>query len=296
MDIRQMRYFMTIAKEKQITRAAKKLNMAQPPLSQQLKQMEDELGTQLFERNGRTIELTYAGKIFYARAKGIIGQMEDAIREIKEAREGLRGELSLGAMRISSTTYFSQKIYDFRKKYPLVTYKVIGGDPFQIAQNLENRVVEIAIVRPPVKVDMAVHTLEFEAEPYVLVIPKMWKEFDQRTSIAMKELDEMPLMLIHQNNGEGAYEAIMNNCISAGINPNIICECPDSFVLLSFVVTGIGATILPKSALLFFPTEDIRVLEITDSSLKAESVMIWSKNRMLSKVASKFIEEFRNGN
>lgn len=293
MDIRQMRYFLTIAKEKQITRAAKKLNMAQPPLSQQLKQMEDELGTQLFERNGRTIELTCAGKIFYERAKGIIGQVEDTIREIKEAREGLRGELSLGAMRISSTTYFSQKIYEFRQKYPLVTYKVIGGDPFQIVQNLENRVVEIAIVRPPVKIESAVHTMAFEKEPYVLVIPRKWTEFERRTSISIKELDQMPLMLIHRNNGEGAYEAIIHNCLSAGIHPNVICECPDSFVLLSFVVTGIGATILPKSALLFFPTENIQVLEITDSTLKAESIMIWSKNRRLSKVASEFIEEFR---
>ncbi|WP_338449885.1 LysR family transcriptional regulator [Niallia oryzisoli] len=292
MDLRHLRYFLTIAKEKQITRAAKKLNMAQPPLSQQLKQMEDELGVELIERNGRSIELTHAGKLFYKRAEGIINQMEDTMREIKETREGLRGELSLGAMRISATTFFSKKIYEFREKYPHVTYKIIGGDPFQIAKNLEERVIEIGIIRPPVKFEIDVNIKELKAEPYVLVIPKKWGEFNGRTSITLKELDDMPLMLIHRNNGEGAYEAIINNCLKVGVKPNIICECPDSFVLLSFVVTGIGATILPSSSLHFFPKEEIQVLDISDSELQAESLLIWSKKRMLSKVASRFIEEF----
>lgn len=98
MDIRQSRYFLMIAEEGQISRAAKKLHMAQPPLSQQLRLMEEEIGAVLFarKRNGKTMGFTEAGKILYKKAQNILNLFEESILEVKEAGEGIRGSLSIG--------------------------------------------------------------------------------------------------------------------------------------------------------------------------------------------------------
>ncbi|HDR3335956.1 TPA: LysR family transcriptional regulator, partial [Bacillus anthracis] len=93
MDIRKLRYFIVIAEEKQLTRAAQRLHMAQPPLSRQLSLLEQELSVNLFERNGRNMLLTEEGKILYMKAKNIILQLEETITEIKDTSEGLRGKL-----------------------------------------------------------------------------------------------------------------------------------------------------------------------------------------------------------
>ena len=97
MDIRQLRYFIVIAEERQLTRAAHRLHMAQPPLSRQLSLLEQELSVNLFERNGRNMHLTEEGKILYTKAKNIIHQLEETITEIKDSGEGLRGNLSIRA-------------------------------------------------------------------------------------------------------------------------------------------------------------------------------------------------------
>jgi len=91
MDFRQLRYFFVIAQEGQISRAAKKLHMAQPPLSQSLKSLETELGVRLFERNGRTMELTNAGKVLYNRAKELFYYLDETINEVRDTNEGLKG-------------------------------------------------------------------------------------------------------------------------------------------------------------------------------------------------------------
>src|SRR5690625_560482 len=117
MDIRQLRYFLAIAKEGQITRAAKTLNMEQPPLSRQLKLMEQELGVTLFERTGRELKLTEEGRVLQKKAKSIIHQLNDAMTEIQEINQGVRGTLSIGSV-FSCVSLLPEKIKHFREMYP----------------------------------------------------------------------------------------------------------------------------------------------------------------------------------
>lgn len=98
MDIRQLRYFLEIAREGQITRAAKRLHMEQPPLSRQLKQMEKELGVTLFDRSGKRLELTRAGELLRQKAESLLQQFHESLNEVKELDEGVRGTLAIGAV------------------------------------------------------------------------------------------------------------------------------------------------------------------------------------------------------
>ena len=136
-DIRQLRYFTAIAEEGQISLAAKKLNMAQPPLSQQLQLMEEELGVKLVERkrNGKRMELTEAGRVLYEKAQSVLHLFRESIKEVKEIGEGLKGTLSIGVVP-SCVSHLPNRIQCFHQRYPMVSFKIWGGDPYEIKKTL----------------------------------------------------------------------------------------------------------------------------------------------------------------
>ncbi len=289
-DIRQLRYFTVIAEEGQISLAAKKLNMAQPPLSQQLQLMEEELGVKLAERkrNGKRMELTEAGRVFYEKSQRVLHLFGESIQEVKEIGEGLKGTLSIGVVP-SCVSNLPHRIQCFHEKYPMVSFKIWGGDPYEVRKHLESRKVELAIVRLPIDTK-GLSMVQLGKEPFVFVVPKVWQTFTLRKNITMKEIKDIPLLLIHRTKGEGVYERIIEECKRFAFQPNVLCKCTDVNILLSLVASGVGASILPKTAIPIFVNEDVKVLDILDSSLQAETALIWLENRYISKAARSFIE------
>lgn len=132
MDIRQLKYFLAIAEEGQITLAAKKLQMAQPPLSQQLKLLEEELGVKLVERGPRRIQLTEAGIILQNRAKQILELSDSTTREIKDLVKGLKGTLSIGTVSSSGATLLKDRLSEFHRNYTGVKFEIHEGNTFMI--------------------------------------------------------------------------------------------------------------------------------------------------------------------
>ncbi|MBS4171762.1 LysR family transcriptional regulator [Bacillus sp. FJAT-49736] len=289
MDIKQLRYFSTIVQEGQITRAAKKLHMAQPPLSHQLKLLEEELGVTLFERNGRKLELTQPGEILYKHAQNLLKQLEETIEEVRESNEGLRGVLALGSVK-SCFAHLPQKIKEYLQKYPLVTLQLREGDTFVIGELIKNREIEVGITRMPMDLNDFSH-IRLSNDPYVAVLPNELLTHS-KTEISFLELKDLPLLLLHRIQGSGQYELVVNECRRHGFEPNIICECPDVSMILSLVSAGIGATIIPRDSLLTYPANHLKILEITDSSITTEAAIIWQKDRYLSKNAKYFIQMF----
>lgn len=296
MDIRQLRYFVTVADEGQITRAAKKLNMAQPPLSHQLKIIEEELGTPLFFRNSRSVELTEAGWILYQRAISILQQMDDALIEVKETGDGIRGQLTIGAAKTCAMIYLPERLQTFRSENPLVTFRVLDGHPFQVLKYVEERLVELAVVRFVSDIHLDYESRTLQIEPYVLFIPNKWDWDPSRTSIRMKDLEDIPLVMVVREHKYGTYSAFYDTCIKQGIKTNIVCESYDAAVIFSFVVSGMGATVMPKSTLLMHQLNveqlDVRIIEIEDCPLSNKTTLVWDKQRPLSKAAQRFIELF----
>jgi DNA-binding transcriptional LysR family regulator len=121
MELRKLLYFVTIVEEGQITRAAKRLHMAQPPLSLQLKALEEELGVTLIRRNTKSLELTQAGWIFFHRAKEILNSVDGMISEVREQGMGIAGKLSIGTV-MSCVSYLPKPIQIFKHKYPRVQF------------------------------------------------------------------------------------------------------------------------------------------------------------------------------
>ncbi|MBP2258204.1 LysR family transcriptional regulator [Virgibacillus alimentarius] len=292
MDIRQLRYFYTIANEGQITRAAKRLHMAQPPLSQSLKALESELGVTLLERNGRKMELTEAGMVLYKKTEGIFQHFDETITEVKETGEGLRGKLSIGCVK-SCFSYVPPRMHLFLKKYPKVTFELREGDSYRLAELLNDRHIDLAIVRLPLEMKAFSHFL-LPDEEYVAVLPKQWGNGTSGKSISITDLADIPLLLLHRISGVGQYEIVINKFEKYGLTPNVVCECPDADMLLELVNEGIGATVIPESALSRLHLQEAKVMQIKEAELISRSAVIWAKDRYLSKSATRFIELFQS--
>jgi LysR family transcriptional regulator, salicylic acid-responsive activator of bsdBCD len=293
MDVRQLRYFLAIAKEKQITRAAKSLNMEQPPLSRQLKLMEEELGVALFERHGKQLNLTQAGQVLQERAESLLHQLNETITEIKEIEQGLQGTLSIGSV-FSCISLLPQKIGDFHERYPHVIFKILEGDHVTLGEYLENRSIELVITRLPFeskyesdKYDI----LPLPSDPFVAVIPHKWNF--SRESILLQDIADIPLLALKSDTTVRMNEKIVNECRRFGFEPNIICECSSVAIIMALVVEGIGATIVPKSVMSSFPMLEVNMLDIPETTFQSEVGIVWLRNRYLSKSARSFIDTFR---
>lgn len=289
MDMRQLRYFYTIAQEGQITRAAKKLHMAQPPLSQSLKALETELGVTLLERQGRAMELTEAGKVLYKKTGSLFQHFDETITEVKETGKGLQGKLAIGCVK-SCFSYIPEQMRMFREQYPNITFQLRVGDTYRIAELLNTRELDLAVVRLPLEMKtFSNHPLP--NEKFVAVLPMQWTQND--LTISIKELAELPLLLLHRISGVGQYEMVIDQFENQGLKPNVVCECPDVDMILDLVNEEIGATIIPESALSKLHLQGVKKVDIEDVEIVSKSAVIWLKDRYLTKGASRFIELFQ---
>ncbi|RAP73428.1 LysR family transcriptional regulator [Paenibacillus montanisoli] len=295
MDVRQLKYFLAIAQEKQITRAAKLLHMEQPPLSRQLMLMEEELGAQLFERSRTQLTLTAAGRLLKDRAESLLLQLDETMKEVKELELGVRGTLSIGAV-VSCVSILPGPIQQLREKYPQVTFKIAEGDHYLLGEMLERRSIELVVSRlpfeahlPPGKLDM----LPLPSDPYVALMPHSWAPPSGEVDISMEELSQYPLLTLKTDKTIKMHEQVVNEFRRHGLEPNIICECSSVAIIMSLIAAGIGATVFPKSVISSFPSGDVLTLEIRDADFQSEVGIVWLKDQLLSKRAQHFLDCFK---
>ena len=149
MDIRQLIYFATIVEEGSISAAAKKLHLSQPPLSYQLKLLEEELHLQLLQRGARGVQLTEAGKVLYKRAQGILELTERTQKELQAMAGGFAGTLHIGTVSSSGASLLDWRIPAFHEQYPQIGFAIHEGNTFELMEMLESGLIELAVVRTP---------------------------------------------------------------------------------------------------------------------------------------------------
>ena len=283
MDIRQLKYFQAIAEEGQISKAAKRLNIAQPPLSQQLKLLESELGVVLVERGPRQIRLTDAGRLLQDRAVQLLELMKATTSELRDLGSGATGSLTIGAVASAGATFLPDRIRNFHQKYPQVTFQFWEGSTARILELLQNGVIEIGIARAIFDPGIF-QSVSLKSEPLVAArnpsVCPTWKS----DSVAVSELADKPL-LIHRSN----EAMILDCCRDHGFEPRIFCRGDDMRTLLVWADAGIGVAIVPRSIIGLVPSQGLNYAEIADPSLVIRKAIIWHKNRYLSTIAKNFM-------
>ncbi len=287
MDIRQIKYFLAIAEEGSISRAAEKLYISQPPLSQQLKALEEELGVMLFERTTRSLEITEAGRTFRDRALQIVDLMNSTIKEVRDSVSEMQGSLSVGFVASSGAALLPHRIPDFNRKYPEVTFQVREGSTHRILDLLNNGIIEVGIVRTPFNLENYEY-VELPGEGMVAIATERYLEGAKNKKLKLTELEGLPLVI-----DKRFEKLIIGACQHAGFIPKVLCEGEDSRSLLGWASSGMGVAVVPRSAGDLLPASGIVIREIDSSSLNTKTLVTWVRNRALSKVAQEFIETFK---
>ncbi|MCX2946943.1 LysR substrate-binding domain-containing protein [Lentzea sp. NEAU-D7] len=245
MELRHLRYFVAVAEERHFGRAAERLHMAQPPLSQQIQQLEAELGVTLLHRTTRKVELTDAGTVYLDRARAVLAAVDDAGAEARRVAEGLQGRLVVGC--VGSATYSLLPAFAraLREELPAVDF-VFRGEmlaPDQLESLLARR-VDLALLRPPVD-DPAVRVTAVRRDRLIVALPGD-HELARRKRLKIEDLREEDL-IVHASHGRSVMHGIVTDlCRAAGFEPRIRHEVAETSTLVTFVAAGLGVAVVPR--------------------------------------------------
>jgi DNA-binding transcriptional LysR family regulator len=248
MELRHLRYFVAVAEEGHVTRAAERLGIQQPPLSQQIQSLERELDAQLFRRKPRGVELTPAGRALYDEAKAVLARTEEAVAATKRAARGEAGRIGIGFTSSASFHPFVPRtIRAFRETHPLVALALEESGTSELVGALRSQAIDAAFVRSPFgeSVDLTVRPLL--DEPMVAALPSGHPLSTANEPLPLAALAGEIFILYRRPVGPGLHDAIIAACDRAGFSPQIGQEAPRMLSTLSLVAAGLGVTVVPAS-------------------------------------------------
>jgi DNA-binding transcriptional LysR family regulator len=251
MELRHLRYFIAVAEEKHITRAAERLGMQQPPLSQQIRALERELDVQLFRRKPRGVELTDAGSALLIDARAILASIDHAFATTRRTARGEQGRISVG---FTSSTPFHpfvpRIIRNYREAFPLVSLTLEEGGTMELVEHLRNERIDTAFIRTPLaNQEGLVVNLLFQ-EAMTIAMPQehiLSRRRDGAEALPLQALAGETFIVYRRHAGPGLYDAILSACNKAGFSPRIGQEAPRIVSTLNLVAAGLGISIVPES-------------------------------------------------
>ncbi len=245
MELRHLRYFVAVAEECHFGRAAQRLHIAQPPLSQQIKSLEKELGVQLLTRSTRRVELTPAGERYLERARSILAVVDAARDEAQLIRDGRMGRVAIGFTGSATYELLPRLSRLLRAELPGLELDLRGEllTPSQVS-GLVDGTLDIGFLRPPVQApEVEVHPLR--SEPLVVVLPETHTLAGQ-AQVTLSDLAEEPFITYPSQHRSVVHDTVLDACQAAGFTPRAT-EVAETSTLVSFVAAGLGVALVPES-------------------------------------------------
>ena len=285
MDIKTLRYFVVVAEELNITKASKILMMSQPPLSNQIKHLEEELDTTLFIRGKRHLELTEEGKYLYQKAKDIIYLNDKTVNEILLMNTGLSGTISIGLVEGTAPDIAAEWISEFLKIHPKVRFRILDGNSDDLIEKMRAGLISLAVITSPYD-QILLNSFKVGEEKMVALMNK-----DHRlanlpgTTISVKDLVGekiiVPSRKVH-------VDAISKWFRKINADPNIVCEMDNYLDAAAMAGRGVGISIFPKTA--YILNSSLVSKEIEGKEKKVDYLFVWRKGHQLSTIEENFID------
>jgi len=250
-DLRQLRAFLAVADELHFSRAAERLRIAQPALSQQIRRTERDLGVDLFVRTSRSVALTPAGRVLQGRARSLLEQAERDLDEVVRVSRGEVGRLDVGFVVSALPLGPVERVQVFRQRFPLVRVELTEGYSSTLLARIVRGELDLAVVRDP-DPDPAVRLLPFRTERFVAAVPRGHR-LAGRASIAGTELVDEPFVFFPPIAGAVATERNLAPVVVDGRRPQVVQEATTWATVLHLVGVGLGVTVAPESATLAAP-------------------------------------------
>ncbi len=251
MELRHLRYFIAVAEEGHITRAAGRLGMQQPPLSQQIRGLERELDVQLFRRKPRGMELTDAGRALLSDARAILAHIDHAFTSTRRTARGEQGRIAVGFTSSAPFHPFVPRVIRaFREAFPLVSLTLEESGTTELIGDLREERVDAAFIRTPVADPSGLVVDRLLEETMLVALPSQHVLAQAKrgdAGVALKRLASETFIVYRRHTGPGLYDAIIAACHAAGFSPLVGQEAPRIVATLNLVAAGLGLSIVPAS-------------------------------------------------
>ena len=288
MDVRTLSYFVVIAEELNITKAAEKLCMSQPPLSSQMKALEEELDTVLFIRGKRHLQLTESGKLLYRHAKEILSLVNKTSEEIRAMKKGMRGKISIGLVEGSAPIIAAEWIEKFLSYNKNVEFSVVDGNSDELIAKLRSGLIDMAVITSPCdntllnsfKVGQEKMTAFMSKDNPLTALPG--------NTIDLSMLKDKPLIIPSR---ESMNRMITKWFKEIHAEPRIVCRMDNYLDVAALAGRNIGISLFPKTS--YILNEQLVAKEIVNPERYVEYLFVWLKNKPLSLLDEAFIDHVK---
>lgn len=291
MEIRHLQYFKAVAEHLHFRNAAASLFISQPPLSRQIKELEDELGVQLFVRNNKRVMLTEAGKYFAESVDKIFAQLEESkniARQIHNAADS--GELKIGYISSAYQPYLAEILKKLRTEFPYIKTNLYERPTIKQIEALEQGQLDVGILRAPVQSGhLTVHSLFFD--PFMVVMPGADQRVKDRQQL-IEFIKNKPFIFFNKEYAPQYHGKLVEICNRMGFEPDITHEVNNVHSILQLVEAGLGVSILPLSLKQQYSNLKLIFVELTDIPVVTEVVLAYKKSN-LSNALKWFIQNYQ---
>lgn len=291
MNLKQLEYFTAAAEYKNISVAAKKLHMAQPPLSRQIQLLEEELETQLLLRNNKGIELTEAGEILYGKVKELFLNIDEIRAVLKELEEGLQGTIKIAAC-YSTISIITEKMHQFSKIHPKVHFSFVHGTIEELMDSLHNGQTDLLFLRNCIRENKDFSYQLLPEDPLQFVIHRDMDPNPEQSTVTVDYLKGIPLCILDEGKFPGYSNFLISECEAHSFRPNILCDCYDTSVAMALALTRVAASFQPRSIIETYHHPDLMVKHIEGLETKSYPVVIWNDGHYQSRCTKNFLEFF----
>ncbi|MEW9698917.1 LysR family transcriptional regulator [Paenibacillus sp. SI8] len=290
MELRQLQYAIQIAVERNFSRAAEKLHIAQPSLSQQLSKLEKEIGVLLFQRSTNSVELTHAGSLFVEKSQKILDMVEMLKKEMEDISQMKKGRLVVGSMPITGSTILPFVVPVFQATYPDIEISLVEETSANLESLTSNGQTDISLLSLPLREDSLVYETLLEEE-IVLAVPPQHPLAASKVPVRIEQLEKEAFIALKK--GQGFRKLTLELCQRAGITPNIVFESSNMETVQSLVAAGMGIAFVP------YLISRRSFSELSPVHLPLEGrpartlVIAYKKGRYISKAAEAFVSTMK---
>lgn len=271
-ELRTLSYFVAVAEELHFGRAARRLNLTQPPLSLQIRHLEEELGVKLFNRTKRRVEITSAGRVLLEEARAILARTEHAAAATKQADRGQTGRLALGFIHSSAFTLLPQILRRFRATSPGIELILLEMTTAEQIEALRRHRLDAGILRPPVGMPWLTSQVVF-SEPFIVTLPTD-HPLAAAKMVDLAALREEPFVIFSRHLLADFYRLTIRFCEEAGFEPNILQEAALIHTIVGLVSAGLGVALVPASAK-YIQIPGVTFRPLAQRAPRAEIAVTW---------------------
>lgn len=288
MDVRPLRYFVEVVRQRSFTRAAELLHISQPSISKMVKNLEAELGVNLLDRSARTVTLTDAGEVVYARARQVVSSLDDLGAELSDLMGLNRGTVRVGMPPMVGAAFFPSIIAGFRAQYPLINILLFEHGAKRVEEEVAGGSLDLGVALLPV--DDRLESFPFVREQLMLVAHPGHR-LAGRSKAVLADLDGEPLVLFRED--FALHGRILRECELAGVRVSVVSESSNWDFIGAMAAAGLGLALLPETICRRLDQARVVVLPLTDPVIPWPLAIVWPRERYLSYAARGWLEYAR---